>query len=294
MEAASEVNYSESSQQHTRSIDEASMTRSTQVPLYRLPNGLSIQQANPQETSHLLKQIFADNLYFQHGISLAANPLVIDGGANIGLFTLFVLQQHPSANVVAIEPAPRTFHLLQANTSRFATVTVHNCGLGREDGTMPFTYFPNSTTASGFHEPENLQRLEKLVRSMILQSTEIPDALRRPEGQELLDYVVEERLKRQTVMVPVRNLSTLIGNAGIQRIHLLKLDIEGKEYDALLGIQDEHWVRIDQLVIEVHDAAVTLPLLEALLRERDFNVISVRDAGGRKAMIYAKRATGGA
>jgi hypothetical protein len=46
------------------------MTRSTQVPPYRLPNGLSIQQANPQETSHLLKQIFADNLYFQHGISL--------------------------------------------------------------------------------------------------------------------------------------------------------------------------------------------------------------------------------
>jgi hypothetical protein len=44
----------------------------------------------------------------------------------------------------------------------------------------------------------------------------------------------------------------------------------------------------------VHDAAVTLPLLEALLRERDFNVISVRDAGGRKAMIYAKCAAGDA
>jgi FkbM family methyltransferase len=187
-----------------------------------------------------------------------------------------------------------TFQLLQANTARFATATVHNCGLGREDGAMPFTYFPNSTTASGFHGPEDLARLEKLVRSMILKSKEIPDALRQPEGQELLDYVVAEKLKRQIVMVPIRNLSTLIGDAGLQRVHLLKLDIEGKEYDALLGIQDEHWARIDQLAIEVHDAAVTLPLLEALLRERDFNVISVRDAGGRKAMIYAKRAAGGA
>lgn len=270
------------------------MTPSTQVPLYRLPNGSSIQQANPLETSHLLKQIFVDNLYFQHGIALPQDPLVIDGGANIGLFTLFVLQHHPSATVVAIEPAPKTFHLLQANTSRFAKATVHNCALGLEDGTMPFTYFPNSTTASGFHEPEDLERLEKLVRSMILKSDKTPDALRQPEGQELLDYLVAERLKRQIVMVPVRNLSTLMNHAGIQRVHLLKLDIEGKEHDALLGVHDEHWARIDQLVIEVHDAAVTLPLLEALLRERSFNVISVRDAGGRKAMIYAKRAAGDA
>jgi FkbM family methyltransferase len=268
------------------------MTRNMQIPLYRLPNGSSIQQANPLETSHLLQQIFVDNLYFRNGISLAANPLVIDGGANIGLFTLFVLQHHPSATVVAVEPAPQTFRVLQANTSRFKTATVHNYALGREDGTMPFIYFPNSTTASGLHEPEDVERLERLVRSMILKSETTPAALHQPEGRELLDYVVADRLKRQTVMVPVRNLSSLIDEAGMRRIDLLKLDIEGKEYDALCGIRDEHWSRIDQLVIEVHDAGVTLPLIETLLRGRDFNVTSVVDAGGRKAMTYATRAAG--
>jgi FkbM family methyltransferase len=276
----------------TPSINEANMTRASHLPLYTLPSGLSIQQANPLETTHLLKQIFVDNLYFQHGISLQPNSLVIDGGANIGMFTLFVLQHHPSATVIAVEPAPKTFQVLQANTSRFKTATVHNCALGREDGTMPFTYFPNSTTASGFLEPGDLVRLENFARSMILKSEQTPAALRQPEGRELLDYFVAERLKRQTIMVPVRNLSTLIGDAGIQRVHLLKLDIEGKEHDALLGVSDEHWARIDQLVIEVHDAAVTLPLLDAMLRERDFNVTSVRDAGGRKAMTYATRVAG--
>ena len=242
------------------------MNRSTQVPPYRLPNGTSIQQANARETSGLFKQIYLDNVYLQNGISLPANSLVIDGGANIGLFTLYVLQHQPTAQVIAVEPAPQTFQLLQANTSRFTTATVHNCALGREDGTMPFTYFPNATCASGLYDTGDIERLENVARSMILENEKTPAALRGPGGRELLDYVLEEQLKRQTVLVPVRCLSTLIRDCAIAHVDLLKLDVEGKEYDALRGIRDEHWALIDQLVIEVHDSPVTLPLLITLLR----------------------------
>src|SRR5689334_6455602 len=108
------------------------MTGSIQATLYKLPNGLSIQQANPQETPALFRQIWVENLYFQKGISLPANSVVIDGGANIGLFTLYVLHHHPTATVIAVEPAPKTFQVLQSNTSQFATASVHNCALGLE------------------------------------------------------------------------------------------------------------------------------------------------------------------
>jgi len=255
---------------------------------------MSIRQANPLETSSLFRQIFVDNVYFQSGISLPANSLVIDGGANIGLFTLYVLQHQPTATVVAVEPAPQTFQLLQANTSDFRTATVHNCALGREDGTMSFTYFPNQTCASGLYDAEDLERIENLVRSLMLENEKTPAAaFRGPKGRELLDDVLAERLRRQTVLVPVRSLSTLIDNAGIEHINLLKLDVEGSEYDALQGVQDEHWSMIDQLVIEVHDSLVTLPLILELLRKRDFNVSSVSEglqARARKAMLYARRA----
>jgi FkbM family methyltransferase len=282
-----EVDYS-----RARSLEEANMTRSTQVPLYRLPNGMSIQQANPLETSGLFRQIYVENVYFQNGISLPANPLVIDGGANIGLFTLYVLHREPTATVISVEPAPATFRLLQANTSRFPTATVHNCALGREDGTMAFTYFPNATVASGLYEAGDLERLETVARSMILKSEKTAAAFRGPQGRELLDYVLAERLKRQTVPVPVCSLSTVIANAGIGHIDLLQLDVEGKEYDTLQGVRDEHWAMIDQLVIEVHDRPVTLPLLEQLLRKHDFDVTSVSEgllAQAQKAMIYARR-----
>src|SRR4051812_30255531 len=150
-----------------RSLVEATMARSTQVPLYELPNGMSIQQANPNETTGLVTQIFVENLYFQNGISLPENALVIDGGANIGLFTLYVLQHHPTATVVAVEPAPKTFQILRANISNFRTATPHNCALGSQDGTMPFTFFPNVTCASGLYGAEDLERLEGVARSLI-------------------------------------------------------------------------------------------------------------------------------
>ncbi len=273
------------------SFEEPIMTRSTQVPPYELPNGISIQQANPHETASLFKQIFVDHLYFQNGISLPANALVIDGGANIGLFTLYVLQHHPTATVVAVEPAPETFQILQANAARFRTAILLNCALGRDDGTVPFTYFPNVTCASGLYDAEDLGRFENIARSLIAKSEKTLDALRGPQGRELLDYLVAERLKRQTMLVSVRSLNTLIDSTGIRHINLLKLDVEGKEYEVLQSIRSEHWAMIDQLVIEVHDAPLTLSPLEELLWKHDFEVTTVSDelhAEACKAMIYAK------
>jgi FkbM family methyltransferase len=270
------------------------MTRSTPVPPFKLPNGLSIQQANPVETASLFNQIYVENLYFQRGISLPENALVIDGGANIGLFSLYVLQHYPTATVVSVEPAPKTFERLQANTSPFKKrATAYNIALGREDGEMPFTYFPNVTCASGLYEAEDLERIENVARTMALESEKTPAALREPAGREMLDYIIAERLKRQTVLVPVRSLSTLISTAAVKHIDLLKLDVEGSEYGTLQSVRDEHWAMIDQLAIEVHDSPVTLPLLEELLRQRNFDVTSDElPVKTRKAMIYARRAAG--
>lgn len=49
--------------------------------------------------------------------------------------------------------------------------------------------------------------------------------------------------------------STISGNETV--IDLLKLDIEGDELSALLGVREDHWPLIRQVVVEVCDQLMT-------------------------------------
>ena len=48
-------------------------------------------------------------------------------------------------------------------------------------------------------------------------------------------------------------LSDVIRTHEISRVDLLKIDCEGAEEEALLGLSEADWGIIDQAVIEVHD-----------------------------------------
>ena len=266
------------------------MTASTATKLYRLPNGTSVHQTNPAETDHLYRQIYVENFYFRYGISLPEAPYVVDGGANIGLFTLFLLQRYPAARVLAVEPAPKTFRHLQANMSAYKGVTVRNCALGGEDGEMPFMYFPNVTCASGQYDEETIKQMESTARSKLLENEKSAGNFRGASGKELLEWIIGEQLKKEVITVPVLSLDTLIRDAAITHIDLLKLDVEGCEYQALAAVHDDHWPMIDQLVIEVHDSPVTLFRLAELLRARGFALTCrEEDQQFRKAFIWARR-----
>jgi FkbM family methyltransferase len=69
------------------------------------------------------------------------DPVVIDGGANIGLFSIATLRDHPRARITAFEPDPRVFRLLQHNLAANggASVTVVNAALGASEGEMEFS-----------------------------------------------------------------------------------------------------------------------------------------------------------
>lgn len=68
-------------------------------------------------------------------------PVVIDGGANIGMFTLATLRDHPLARITAFEPDPALLALLRENLEQNGArhVTLVDAALGGEDGEMGFT-----------------------------------------------------------------------------------------------------------------------------------------------------------
>lgn len=68
---------------------------------------------------------------------------VFDVGANRGFYTrLFSYVSGPKGEVHAFEPIPRTFELLRSKITgdpRAANVTLNNCGLGNDVGTVQFS-----------------------------------------------------------------------------------------------------------------------------------------------------------
>src|SRR6516162_5539685 len=68
---------------------------------------------NEGEARATVHEICVDKLYFQEGVCILPGDIVLDVGANIGVFTLFAAQQ--GAQVYAYEPVLPTFEVLQHN-----------------------------------------------------------------------------------------------------------------------------------------------------------------------------------
>ena len=71
-------------------------------------DGFVFEHLGADEADFLYEEIFVRNSYFQHGIALQDEALVVDVGAHIGLFALFCRRGRPSVEVLAIEPMPTT------------------------------------------------------------------------------------------------------------------------------------------------------------------------------------------
>ena len=68
-----------------------------------------------QELKAIYAEMFVDNTYLQHGIAIPENVCVVDVGANVGMFSLFVKSLRPNARVLAFEPMPHNLEALRKN-----------------------------------------------------------------------------------------------------------------------------------------------------------------------------------
>ena len=90
-------------------------------------------------------------------------------------------------------------------------------------------------------------------------------------------------------------LSSIIEDEGIDRIDILKVDVEGAELAVLRGIADKHWPKVQQLALEVESFAMRDKIV-ALLAKKGFDTSSVASERERTpgvqsevCMVYASR-----
>lgn len=260
---------------------------------YRLPNNMAVVQQNKHETDFFYQQIFVDQTNFKHGISLYDGACVFDVGANIGFFSMFVQQIWQNVRVYAFEPIPAIFETLKTNTSLYGnpqgnSVKLFQCGLAEASKDVEFTFYPNSTSQSGRYGDESDERL--VLRSIIANVKAEPGLVGRQTDQ-FLDALVESRVSGEKIVCRLRTLSEIIRAEGIERIDLLKIDVEKSEADVLAGIDADDWHRIQQIVIEAHDVDGQLARLTQLLRDQGYRVIAEQDEYLRGSSLYNVYAT---
>ncbi|WP_207494032.1 FkbM family methyltransferase [Aridibaculum aurantiacum] len=77
---------------------------------------------------------FQTFLYKEYELDYVAAPaVIIDGGANIGMFSVLMKNQFPHAQVISIEPDAENFRQLKLNTSNYQNVFLENMGLWNKD-----------------------------------------------------------------------------------------------------------------------------------------------------------------
>jgi FkbM family methyltransferase len=145
------------------------------------------------------------------------NPpkLIIDAGAHVGFATLYYANRWPEARIIAVEPEANNCRLLRMNCASYPNVTIIEGAL--------------------WHERTRLQIVNPDALSWAFQVDKCLEP--NSQGNPVEAYTVSDLLK--------------IG--GESRISLLKIDIEGAEYN-VFSYNPQPWLdKVDGILIELHD-----------------------------------------
>lgn len=254
-----------------------------------LPNNLDIAYQSSNEIRHFYEDIFEKEVYVQHGITLDEGCCVFDVGANIGLFTLFIHQKFRDARIYSFEPAPPLFRILTDNVERHGVnARLFNCGVADREKTAMFTFYPRSSGMSSFYadKKEEQDALRAILLNQERRGQQEIERLMRD-----IDDLLEERFRSETFNCRLRPLSDIIREQQVDCIDLLKIDAQKSEMDVLAGLGEEDWLKVKQVVVEVHDIKGRMAQVCDLLRARGYLVETEQDDMYEGSVLYNLYAT---
>jgi amino acid adenylation domain-containing protein/FkbM family methyltransferase len=252
---------------------------------YELPNGMVIIHVNKGETDFMYKEIFEERAYAKHGIMLNEGSCIFDVGSNIGLFTLFAGLECRNAVIYAFEPIPPVFDVLRMNAELYGlNIKLFNCGLSDAPKHEVITYYPKISVVSGLYADDREQ--QEVIKSFLFNQERSGSGETPLSNGKLLDEMLEERLTSERITCQFKTISDVIRENNVERIDLLKIDVEKSELDVLAGIQENDWRKIRQCVVEVHDINGRLEHITLLFKNQGYNVTIQQDALLKGAGMY--------
>jgi len=137
----------------------------------------------------------------------AEAPLILDVGAHIGLAATRFRELFPRATIHCFEPFPESFEILEKAVGELSPIQLHNLALAATEGQADFSVNRNSATNS------------------LLASDDSAEMYWRSDAPSTTG----------TLTVPTASLDAFAREHSIAQIEILKMDVQGGEYDVLKG-----------------------------------------------------------
>jgi FkbM family methyltransferase len=190
-------------------------------------------------------------------IDLHNANVAIDVGANIGVLTLWISRiVGPTGKVLALEPEPDNFQVLQ-----------YNVGLNSIDNVVPLQVALGSATGHA---------------SMWIPS---------PSEMGRVGQIPSGHPKSRNFQATLTTLDLLAASCNLTTIDLIKIDVEGGELSVLKGGTNSLRKFGPKLIIEVHGPD-SLARVMSLLHSLNFRILSKESVGimenDLRSLIYTQ------
>jgi FkbM family methyltransferase len=162
------------------------------------------------------KQMFYEDIYTH--CYLDNFETVIDLGANVGLFSLYMLKKHNCKRIYAVEPTKKAFSQLSNSLSDERNASVHKLAIHNFEGKSKIKSVEDNSTISGFID-------------------------------DVHPYTHHNMNEEE---VEVVTLSRFMNDHNLDHVDLIKIDIEGCEYDVIDSLSDSDLLKSDRYLIEYH------------------------------------------
>ena len=223
---------------------------------YQFRNGYNLSYEEKSSAEHIFSEIFIGDCY-----PLARNnrdkKLIVDIGANIGFFTFYAKIKYPNSLIISVEADPNNFKVLSKNiyeNNLSESIKIFNNVISPAKGKQPFYLSNNPGWSSSYNT----------------------------RGAKNGEMVYLEPL----------SLSDLFRLNKIDKIDVLKIDVEGAEYDIMLNDDFLDNYFIEEIFVEVdknpRDEKYTFSDLTNLL-DKHFNSIQVINIGSEYPLIHCKK-----
>lgn len=200
-----------------------------------LKNGLKIEAE--VGLRFLVREIFFGRVYNPANLSIGENDVVVDIGANNGVFSLYAASTTRN-KVYAFEPTPRNFEVLKRNiaVNGLKHVIANSSAVSDKVGSTRLFLNP-------------LDGQQNLLSDYIL-----PDKIEKYKASTDLDYLKPSTDNAEAFIdVPTTTLQAIMDSNHIERIDFLKLDCEGAEGPILHSTPKDYLQRIGKIAMEFHD-----------------------------------------
>ena len=196
--------------------------------VYTLRNGTEFQTHYSLDAA----TIFVIYIRRDYG-KVPIDSIIVDIGANIGIYSVFASLQGKNNVVYAYEPMKETFEHLNKN------IELNDC----KDKIIPFNY-----AIASKREKRKMYIADSVTNTITSSNPNLP-----------------------SVEIETITLDDILKENNLEKIDLLKMDCEGAEYEIFYNLKEENFSKIKDIRMEFHGLEQGIELRD-FLKKKGFKI----------------------